>query len=162
MSTQREVLVARGRVPDLDPFIHAAGRQSPPPWLPRDGRDPVRVSERAEDLLSRGNLPDAHEEIIGTRRGETGAVRAPRHVVDQIDMGPQRNDLGTSLNARDGHRPVAMSAGEKLFVRAPCPCADIARMDDVYSQPGCVGVPDLDGAILSPGSHALTVGAKSH
>src|SRR5262245_48666510 len=73
-----------------------------------------------------------------------------------------RSNLFAGTSARDGHRPVAMSGGEEFVVRAPGPCANTARMGYVRGQPTCVGVPELDGTILSPGSHARTVGAESH
>src|SRR5262245_16287245 len=66
LSAENELLVTGGRIPDLDRFVHAAGRQAPPVRLPGDGRDPVRVPERAEDPLCRGDLPDTHEEVVGT------------------------------------------------------------------------------------------------
>jgi hypothetical protein len=55
-----------------------------------------------------------------------------------------------------------MPGGEELVVRAPCPCVNVARKGYLRSQPACVGIPDLDGAILSSGSHARTARAKSH
>src|SRR5262249_36640631 len=93
MPPQREGLTARGRVPDLDRFVGAAGRQSLPVGLPRQRRDLVGVPERAEDHLSRGDLPDPYAEIIAAGRGESRAVGAPRQVRDRTGVSPQRNDL---------------------------------------------------------------------
>src|SRR5262245_37463404 len=157
MSTQSESLTARGRVPDLDGFVGAAGRQCLPIWLPGERRDLVRVPERAENHLFGGDLPDPHAEIISTRRGESGAVGTPRQIRDQTNLSLQRDYLIAGMSARDGHRPVAMSAGKELIVRAPGAGENTARMGDLRGQLAGVGVPELDGAIMCPGSQARPV-----
>src|SRR5262245_32913745 len=161
MGTQSEGLTARGRVPDLDRLVDAAGRQPPPTGLPGDRVDLVGVPERGEHQLSRDDLHDSRGEI-STRRYESGTVGAPRQIVDPVDMSPQSNNLIAGTPSREGHRPVLMSGGEEVVVRAPRPHGNIARMGYFLAQPARVGVPDLDGAIPSPGSQARTVGAKSH
>ena len=121
----------------------------------------VAVPERADEDLSRGDLPDVRGEI-SARRGEPGAVGAPCQIVDQIDVPPQRGDLAAGPGVRDGHRPIGMSGGESLVVRAPCSRGNAGRMVDVAGQPARVGVPDLDRAIPIPRGQPQTVGAVSH
>src|SRR5262245_44344921 len=77
-------------------------------------------------------------------------------------MSAQRDRLFARIRGGDGHRAVGMTGGEELVVRAPCPCANSARMGYLLGQQARVGVPDLDGAVLSPGSDARTAGAKGH
>src|SRR5262245_18571729 len=77
-------------------------------------------------------------------------------------MSPQCNNRIAGMSSREGHCPVLMSGGEAFVVRAPRPHGNIARVDYFCDQPARVGVPDLDGAILAPGSQAHTVRAKRH
>jgi hypothetical protein len=83
-------------------------------------------------------------------------------MVGPIDISPQHNDFIVGLSARDRHHPILVPGSEESVVRAPGPCGHTARMDYVRVQPACLGVPDLDCSILSPGSHPQTVGAISH
>ena len=76
MSTQREFLAARGRVPDLDRLVDASGRQSFPIWLPRDRRDLVGVPERAEDHLFRGDIPNP---VVKSKLVEASRVPSGLH-----------------------------------------------------------------------------------
>ena len=161
MSTQREGLAARDRVPNLDRFVEASGRQSLSIRLPRRRRDAVGVSEWADDHLFRGDVPDLRREIA-TGRGDSGTVRAPYQMVDHIDMSAQRNKLVAGMSARDRHRPILMSGGEEFVVRTPCPCANTAWVGYVLGRPVSVGVPYLDRAILSPGGQPHSVRAISH
>ena len=92
MSAQGDEFAAGGRTPDFDGLVDAAGSQSLAIWLPRDGSDLVRVTERAEDRLFRGDVPDPRCVIVASR-SEPFAVWAPSKSVDRTVVFSQGRDI---------------------------------------------------------------------